>query len=77
MEPAQRKCRKKKYGDETSATAVLRRFARDKRPNKRHKEIRAYLCPCGFWHLTSKPLMKPLSPRRKLEGSDHVTRANA
>ena len=46
----------KKYAYRTrgEAQATLRRQWRQPRPGK-HLPTRAYHCPCGAWHLSSKP----------------------
>jgi len=47
-------CDKISYIDEKAAKNQLKLVRKDERDHK--KPIRAYLCDCGYWHLTSKPL---------------------
>lgn len=42
------------YPNREQAHASLRRQWRQPRPGK-HLPTRAYRCPCGAWHLSSKP----------------------
>ena len=45
---------KNAYPNREQAHASLRRQWRQPRPGK-HLPTRVYRCPCGAWHLTSKP----------------------